>query len=152
MQRQIPKIPNFLAIRKRQQEVSTVSHSEQPTTTAATTTATKQPQRSSDRNRRRRSCYGFESSSTDSAIAAPPKRPRRAGDVENYQPSPESFVENVQHIADQQPAEINVSPRIGEVSPPAPRDPSLLDIDTPTLVHCMTVFEDESQGMDEWRE
>ena len=38
------------------------------------------------------------------------------------------------------------------MSPPAPRDPSLLDIDTPTLVHSMTVFETEDQDMDEWQE
>ena len=56
----------------------------------------------------------------------------------------------MQHIADQQPAEINTSPRVGEVSPPAPQDPSLLDIDTPTLVHSMTVFEAEGHDLDEW--
>ena len=140
MRGQIPKIPNFLAIRNQQQEASTVSHSEQPTTSSATTTAAaKHPQRSSDRNRRSPSYYGFDSPSPDSMIAAPPKRPRRAGDVQNYQPLPESIVETVQNIADQQPAEFNISPRIGDISPPAPRDPSLLDIDTPTLVQSMTV-------------
>ena len=86
------------------------------------------------------------------AIATPPKRPRRAGDVENYQPPPESIVETVQHIADQQPAEIKITPRIGEVSPTAPQDPSLLDINTPMLVHIMTVIEAEGQDMDEWQE
>ena len=152
MRGRIPKIPNFLAICNQQKEESTVSHSEQPTTSSATTTAAKQSQRSSDRNRRNPSYYGFENLSPDSAIAAPPKRPRRAGDVENYQLPPESIVETVQHIADQQPAEINISPRIGEVSPPAPRDSSLLDIDTPTLVHSMTVLEAEGQDLDEWQE
>ena len=129
-----------------------VSHSEQPTSSSATTNTAKQPQRLSDRNHCSPSHYGFENSSPDSAIAAPPKRPRRAGDVENYQSPPESIVETVQHIADQQPAQINISPRVGEMSPPAPRDPSLLDIDTPTLVHSMTVFEAEDQDMDEWQE
>ena len=141
MRGRIPKIPNFLAIRNQQQEASTVSQSKHPTTSSATTTATaKQPQRSSDRNRRTPSYYGLNSPSPDSTIAAPPKPPRRAGDVENYQPPPESIFETIQHIADQQPAEINISPKIGDVSPPAPQNPSLLDIDTPTLVHSMTVL------------
>ena len=151
MRERIPKITNFLAIRNQQQEATTVSHSEQPTTSSATTTAAaKQPQRSSDRNRRSPSYYGSGSPSPDSTVAAPPKRPRRAGDVENYQPPPESIVETVQNIADQQPAEFNISPRIGDVPPPAPQDPSLLDIDTPTLVQSMTVFEAEGHKLDEW--
>ena len=151
MRGRIPKIPNFLAIRNQQQEASTLSHSEQPTTSSATTTAAaKQPQRSSDRNCRSPSYYGFDSPFPDSTIAAPPKQPRRAGDVENYQPPPESIVETVQNIADQQPTEFNISPRIGDVSPPATRDPSLLDIDTPTLVQSMTVFEAKGHNLDEW--
>ena len=149
MRGRIPKIPNFAAIRNQQQEASTVSHSEQPTTSSTTTTAAQQPKRSSDRNRRNPSYYGFESPSPDSTIAPPPKRPRRAGDVENYQPPPESIVEALQHIADQQPTDIDISPRIGEVSPPAPRDPPLLDIDTPTLVRSMTVLEAEGHDSDE---
>ena len=100
--------------------------------------------RSSDRNRRSPSCYGFESSS-DSAITAPPKRPRRAGDVESYKPPPESIIKTVQHIADQQPDDTNISPIIGDVSAPAPQNASLLDIDTPTLVRSMTVFEAQNQ-------
>ena len=88
MRGRIPKIPNFLAIRNQQQEASTVSRSEHPTTSSTTTIAAKQPQRSSDRNRRSPPYYGFESPSPDSTIAAPPKRPRRAGDVENYQSPP----------------------------------------------------------------
>ena len=151
MRGRIPKIPNFLAIRNQQQVASTVSHSEQHTSLSATTTAAaKQPQRSSDRNRRSPFYYGFDSPSPDSTITAPPKRPRPAGYVENYQPPPESIVETVQNIADQQPAEFNISPRLGDVSPPAPRDPSLLDIDTPTLVQSMTVFEAEGQNLNEW--
>ena len=132
----IPKIPNFLDIRNQQQEAGTVLHSEQPTTSSATTTAAaKQPQRSSHRSCRSPSYYGFDNPSPDSMITAPPKRPRRAGDVENYQPPPpESIVETVPNIADQQPTESSISPKIGDVSPPAPRDLSLLDIDTPTLL------------------
>ena len=149
MRGRIPKISKFLAVCNQQQEESTALHSEQPTTLSATTAAAKQPQRSSDRNCRSASYYGFKISSPELAIAAPPKRPRRVGDVENYQPPPESIVKTVQHIVDQQPTEINISPRKGEVSPPAPRDPSLLDIDTPTLVHSMTVFEAEGQDTDE---
>ena len=152
MRRWIPKIHYFIAIRNQQREESTAAHSEQPTTSSATTAAAKQPRRSSDSNRHSPSYYGFENLSPDSAITAPPKRPRRAVDVENYQLPPESIVETVQHIADQQPTVINISPRIGEVSPAAPRDPSPLDIDTPTLVHSMTVFEAEGQDMDEWKE
>ena len=110
MRGRISKIPNFLDISNRQQEESTASHSEQPTTSSATTTAAKQPQRSSDRNRRSPSFYDFENSSPDSAIAAPPKLPRRAGDIENNQPPPESIVETVQHIADQQPTKSISSP------------------------------------------
>ena len=151
MRGQILKIPNFLVIRHQQREASTVSPCDQPKTSSATTTAAaKQPHRSSDQNRRSPSYYGFDSPSPDSTIAAPPKRPRRAGDVENYQPPPESIVEMVQNIADQQPAEFNISPRIGDVSAPAPRDPSLLDIDTLTLVQSMTVFEAERHNLDEW--
>ena len=82
----VPNIPNFLAMRNQQPEASTVSHSEQPTTSTTNTTATTQPPRSSDRTRRSPSYYRFESPSPDSAIAAPPKRPQRTGDIENFQP------------------------------------------------------------------
>ena len=127
MRGRVRKIPNFLAIRNQQPETSTVSHSEQPTTSSAyTSAAAKRPQRSSDRNRRSPSYYGFDSPSFDSTIAAPPKRHRRAGDVENYQPSPDSIVKTVQNIAEQQPAETIISPVIGDVSPTATRDHSLL--------------------------
>ena len=105
--------------------------------------------RSSDRNRRRPSYYGFGSSS-DYAITGPPKRPRRAGAVENYQPPPELILETVLHIADQQPDETNISPIIGDVSPPAPQNQLLLDIDIPTLVRSMTVIEAKNEEtMDE---
>ena len=151
MRGRVPKIPNFLAIRNQQPEASTVSHSEQPTTSSANTSAAaKRPQRSSDCNRRSPSYYGFDSPSPDSTIAASPKRPRRAGDVENYQPPPESIVETIQNFAEQQPAETNISPVFGDVSPPATRDPSLLETDTPTLAHSMTVFKTEGHNLNEW--
>ena len=104
-------------MRNQQPEASTVSHSEQPTTSSTNTTATTQPSRSSDRTRRSSSYYGFESPSPESptTIAAPPKRPRRAGDFEIFQPPSSSVVETVKNIVEQQPIEFNVSPRIGEV-------------------------------------
>ena len=113
MRGRVPKIPNFLAMRNQQPEASTVSHSEQPRTSSTNTTATKQPPRSSDRTPRSPSYYGFERPSPDSTIAAPSKRRRRACDIENIQPPSNSAVETVQNIAEQQPTEFNVSPRIG---------------------------------------
>ena len=83
MRGRIPKVPNFLAIRNQQPETSTVLQSEQPTTSSTNTTTTTQPSRSSDRTRRSPSYYGFESPCHDSTIAAPPKSPQRAGDIEN---------------------------------------------------------------------
>ena len=119
MRGRIPKMPNFLAIQNPQPDAGTISNSEQlPTALTNTSVAAAHPTRTSDRNRRRTSYYGFESTSRDSTIVSPPKRPRRVGDVENVQPPPESIVESVQHIAESQPAEINISPRIGEVSHP----------------------------------
>ena len=58
----------------------------------------------------------------------------------------------MQHIAENQPEEQNISPLIGQVSPPAPRNPPLIDIDTPTLVQSMTALEAEKQlsDNDEW--
>ena len=145
----IPKNPNFLALRNQQQEKITIPHSEQstfsqPTTSAAPAVTTTQAKRSSDRNFRSLSYYGFDNSSSDSTTAAPNVR------VESYQPPPASIVETVQHIAEQQPGETNISPIIGEVSSTAPQAPSILDQDTPTLVRSMTVFAAENQDtMDE---
>ena len=127
MRGQIPKVPNFLAIRNQQPDAGTALDSEKPTKSSTNTPATvTQPKRSSDRNRRSPSYYGFESPSPDSTILPPPKSPRRAGDVVNFQPPPESIEESVQHIAESQPEETNISPQIGEVSTPASRNPSLL--------------------------
>ena len=50
---------------------------------AANTTT--QNKRSTNRNRCSPSYYGFDNSSSDSAITAPPNRPRRAGEMQNYQ-------------------------------------------------------------------
>ena len=145
MRGQIPKVPNFLAIRNQQPDAGTALHSEKPTTSSTNTPATvTQPKRSSDRNRRSPSYYGFESPSPDSTILPPPKRPRQAGDVKKFQPPLESIVEPVQHIAESQPEESNISPQIGDVSPPASRNISLLDKDTPTLVQSLTEFEAEN--------
>ena len=150
MRCRVPKIPNFLAIQIQQPEASTVSHSERPTSCSANTSAAaKRPQRSSDCNRRSPSYYVFNSPSPDSTVAALPKRPRRAGDVETYQPPPESIVQTVQIIAEQEPAETNISPVFEEVLPLAMRDPSLLEIDTPTLAHSRTVFEAEGHKLNE---
>ena len=140
-------------MRSQQSGAATVSHSEQPTTSSANTPAAAvQPTRTSDRNRRSPSYYGFESSPPDSTILLPPKRPGRAGYVVSFQPPPDSIVESVQQIAENQPEEPNISPLIGQVSPPAPRNPSLIEIDTPTLVRSMTALEAEKHESenDEW--
>ena len=136
----IPKVTNFLAMQNQQPEASTVLHSEQPTTSFTNTTATTQPSRSGERTRSSPFYYGFESPSPDSTVAAPRKRPRRAGYIENFQPLTSSVVETVQNIAEKQPTEFNVSPLIGEVSPPASRNTFLLEIDIPILVRSMTVY------------
>ena len=71
--------------------------------------------------------------------------------MESFEPPPDSIVESVQQIAENQPEEQNISPLIGQVSPPAPRNPPLLEIDTPTLVQSMTALEAEQQSdNDEW--
>ena len=72
--------------------------------------------------------------------------------MEYFQSPPESIAESVQHIAENQPEAQNISPLIGQVSPPAPRNPLLIDIDTPTLVQSMTALEAEKQhsDIDEW--
>ena len=150
MRGRFPKIPKLLAIRNQQPDAGTVSHSEIPTTLYTNTPAAlTQTKRSSDCSRRSPSYYGFESPSPDSTILTPPNRPRRASDVENFQPPPESIVESVQHIAESQPEETNISPQIGNVSPPASRNPSLLEMDTPTLVRSMRAFETEGRNSDE---
>ena len=72
--------------------------------------------------------------------------------MENFQPPPDSIVDSVQQIAENQPEEQNISPLIGQVSPPAPRNPPLLEIARPTLVQSMTALEAEEQQSDndEW--
>ena len=113
MRGRIPKLPNFLALCNQQQEEITIPHSEQPTsqstTSAAPAITTTQAKRSSDSNRRSPSYYGFDNSTLDLTIEAQPKRPRRAGDVENFQPPSAKVFETVQHIAEQQLVETNIS-------------------------------------------
>ena len=94
MRGRIPKVPNFLAIRNQQPTAVTTSHSEHHASSSSTTpAAAAQNTRTSDRTQRSPSYYGFEIFPPNSTILPPPKRPRRAGDVENYQPPPESIVE-----------------------------------------------------------
>ena len=82
MRGRIPKLPNFSAIRNQQPPLST---SEPTTTTFTHPATTSSTTRTSDRTRRRSpSYYGFETSPPASDILPPSKRPRRAGDVENF--------------------------------------------------------------------
>ena len=148
MRGRIPKKPNFSAMRNLP---PTTSLSEQHASTSTAPTPAPPNMRTSDRARRSPSYYGFETSPPNSDILPPPKRRRRAGYVENYAPT-DTIVESVQKIAENQPEAINVSPRIGQVSPPAPRNTPLLYMDTPTLVRSTTVLEAEEQNSDneEW--
>ena len=150
MRGRIPKISDFLAIWNQNNENQTDLAHKLPLPTQSAppsalqqvepTSTTTQGKRTSDRNRRSPSYYGFDNSSSDLIIAASPKRPRRAGDVENFQPPPKSVVKTEQNIAVQQPEEINISPIIGEVSPPAPQMLPLIGQDNPTLARSMTVL------------
>ena len=144
MRGRIPKLPNFSAIRNQQPPLST---SEPTTTTSAHAATTSSSTRTSDRPRRSPSFYGFETSPPASDILPPTKRPCRAGDVENFAP-PDTIVESVQQIVENQPEEQNVSPRIGSVSLPATRNTPLLYVDTPILVRTMTALEAEKQDSD----
>ena len=136
MRGRIPKIPGFPAIRNQCNDKQAASTSKLllPPQTAlasalqqvAKAASTLQGKRTSDRNRRSPSYYGFDKTSSDSTIAAPPKGPRRAGDLENFQPSPASVVQILQNFATQKPEETNISV-IGEVPPPDPRVRPLID-------------------------
>ena len=142
-----PKISDFLVIRNQNTKIQTeLAHELALPTQSAPPWALKQVEptssitqskRTSDRNRRSSSYYGFDNSSSGSTIAAQPNSPRRAGNVDNFKP-PASVVETVQNKAVQQPEEINISPIIGEVSPPAPRVLQIIDQDIPTLARSMT--------------
>ena len=78
-----------------------------------------QHKRSSDRNSLCPLYYGFENSSSDSAITAALKD--RGGQVMSKIISPQtSLVETVQTTADQLSKEDNFSPEIGDLSPPDP--------------------------------
>ena len=144
MRGRVPKLSNFAAMRNPQPPLAI----SEPTTNAPTNPpATASSTRSSDRNRRSPSYYGFETSPPASDILPPPKRPRRAGDVENFAP-PVTVVESVQQILETQPEEQNVSPQIGSVSPPAVRNVPLLETDTPTLARTMTALDAEEQDFE----
>ena len=147
MRGRIPKKPNFSAMRN--QQIST-SLNEQHASTSTAPAPAPQNSRTSDRTRRSPSYYGFETSPPNSDILPPPKRPRRAGDVENY--APPDTIESVQQIIENQPEELNVSPCIGHVSPHAPRNKPLLYLDTPTLVRSAATLEAEEKNSDneEW--
>ena len=62
---------------------------------------TKTTRDGNERERNSTDVCGFEDSSPDSEIAAPPNRPRRAGYVESNQSTNFSVVETVQSIAEQ---------------------------------------------------
>ena len=118
MQGRIPKTPDFPALQNQRNEEKAAWTIElilppQPAASsalqqAAPAASTSQGKRTSDRNRRSPSYYGFDNSSSDSPITAPPKLPRRAGDVENFQDPPASVVETVQNFATQ-PEDSNIS-------------------------------------------
>ena len=125
MRGRIIKLPNFPALQNqfRNEQADTQSELILPQSLAATSAlhqvlpsanGTTQNKRSSDRKRRSPSYY-FKNSSSDSAKIAPPKRPRRSGDIESYQPTNVSVVETVQTTADQLPVEDNISPVTGDV-------------------------------------
>ena len=87
----IPNVPNLLGLRIQRQEENAASKRKltilpQSASSSVPAISTTKAKRSSDRNRRSPSYYSFVNSSSDSTIAAPPKRPRQAGDVENFQP------------------------------------------------------------------
>ena len=101
------KIPDFPAIRNQRNDKQAASTSKSilPSQTTSPSAlqqvapaALSQGKRTLERNRRSTSYYGFDNSSSYSTIAAPPKRPRRAVDVENFQPPPARVVETVQNI------------------------------------------------------
>ena len=136
MRGRILKIPDFPAIRNQRNDEQAALTRElilppqiawsSALQQVAQAASPSQGKRNSDRNRRKPSNYGFDRSCSDSTIAAPPKRPRRAVDFENFQPPPESVVETVKNIAIQQPEETKTSV-IGEVSPLDPRVPPLIN-------------------------
>ena len=157
MRGRIPKITDFLAILTQNNNDQTDLAHELPITSQSapqsalqqleSSSSKTQGKRTSDRNRQSPTYYGFDNSSSDSTIAAPPKCPRRAGDVEYYQAPPAAVVETVQNIAIQQLEERNISLIIGEFSSPVPPALSILEQDIRKLVRPMTVFEAENQEM-----
>ena len=88
MRGRIPKIPIFPAIRNQCNEDQTALHGalilppQSASSSALQQIATAAP--ADDRNHRSPSHYGFDDSSSDLTVTAPPKQPRRAGDVEIF--------------------------------------------------------------------
>ena len=110
MRGRISKVPNFTGKRNQQPATLTTSHSEHPASSSFTAPVpASQQTRTSDRNRRSPTYYGFESSPPNSTILPPPKRPRRAGDVESFQPPPDPIVESIQQIAENQNRKSRIS-------------------------------------------
>ena len=144
----IPQIPDFFALPSQTAEPRTDLPIELVIPAQSASSSAIQGKRTSDRNRRSPSYYGFDSPS-DSGITAPPKRPRRAGDVANFQPTFASVVETVHYMAIEQPEECNISQVIGEVSPPAKQVQPLIDQDTPKLVRSMRVLKTENHELQE---
>ena len=101
----IPKLSDFSAQRNQLETSQPDSQSElmipAPTSTSdlqqvlPRVCTTPQNKQSSKRNRHSSFYYGFQHSLANSEITAPPKRPRRAVNVENYQPTNISVVETV---------------------------------------------------------
>ena len=95
MRGRIPKIPDFIAIQNRNAENQSDLSSElvlpaQSDSSSALQQVESEPlsiqgNRTSDRNRGSLSNYGFDNSFSDLAFAAPPKRPRPAGNLGNFQ-------------------------------------------------------------------
>ena len=120
----ILKLPNFLALRNQQEITNPDSPSELITPQPISLTSVLQqfppssPKTTEDRRSfgRSPSYYGFENPSPETEILAAPRRPRRAGDVENMQPPKISVVETVQSTADQVQEESCISPLIETVS------------------------------------
>ena len=121
MRGRIPKYPNFSVLQNQLEVTHPHSPSEllitasNASTSAVqevppTTSSAPQNKRTSDKNCRSPSYYGFENSSPDLEITAPPKRRLRAVDFENLQPTNVLVVNIVQTNAEQIPDEDYIPP------------------------------------------
>ena len=153
----IPKTPNFSSLRSQNEPTNVRSPIEliipppnAPTSAlqqvSPSTSTTNTDKRSPSRNRRSPFYYGIEDMSSDSVISAPPKRHRRAGDIESFQPSNISVAETGQSISEQAAEDTKISPVIGIVSPSDLRVRYLTDYRRPTPeddTNSMTAYEAE---------